>query len=208
MDKLNLMVSCSGEYAPRFYEMSGGAFDEMLDAVRALSTRKFISFPHKAWKVEMTGVEQLRNTYNIESLPDLRLDRSQDSFETGLAVKHIVPPAGGSSFAIGKYRLSGEFQLREAKRWRRVGRLARARLVIEITEEQVYETIRVQNAEWVEHGLKPIAKPLSAIRRICNRAAEKYAQEVSARFAELTDGQRDEDTIYNAIGKLKQEKKI
>jgi len=205
MDKLNLMVSRDGEYAPRFYEMTGGSFDKMLDAVKALPYRKYVP-SSKIWNVDAAGIGILQaGGYSVEALPDLRLDRGEDDFEAGLSARHICP-AGSSSYAVGKYSVSGKFQLREAKRMRRVGRIRR--LVVEITEDQVQTVIREQNAELVSLGFKDTSQPLPAIRRICARAAEEYATEVVAQFAELTDGRRDEDTIYRAITVLKQEKKI
>lgn len=74
MSQIVLKRSITGEYTPRYYIMTGGDFDAMLDAVKALSFRRFLD-TEKAWQIKGDGIEALRKAgYTVTKEPDVKVE--------------------------------------------------------------------------------------------------------------------------------------
>lgn len=73
MDQLTLKRTITGEYAPRLYQMTGGAFNAMKDAVKARPGARFDG-TLKAWAIKGDDIKALKEQgYAIEQEPDFRL---------------------------------------------------------------------------------------------------------------------------------------
>ena len=185
MDKIMLTRNIGAEFAPRFYEMTGGTFDEMLVAVKSLSFRRFQTRPAKCWLVKGEGVETLRKQFDVTQLPDLRIKRTIDEYREPLSGK-VVPNRRGGTYRTGEYEVGLEFQLRDKERgWKPLRFLPRG-VAVNITADAVAAEIEAAEAELRElFKDKPRlarADELVAVRRICARAAQGYAEPLIAAF--------------------------
>ena len=71
---MTLKRMVEGEYAPRYYTMTGRSFEEMLAMVKALPSRKYEDYPLKAWLIRQEGIKVLRELgLTIEQDADVRL---------------------------------------------------------------------------------------------------------------------------------------
>lgn len=73
-DSITLKRNVEGEFAPQYWTMSGGEFYTMLDAVKALSFRKWQD-SERVWLVKFDGIATLREVgYTVTRNADIHVE--------------------------------------------------------------------------------------------------------------------------------------
>lgn len=188
MDKIKLQVK--EEYAPRYYTMTGGTFDEMLAAVKALDHRRFQSHPVKAWTVRREALDTLRSQgYGIEQDADFRV---------GDFNEHAMRDEGSH------VRVTAYFEVRSSNgEWTRG---PRRELTVALTDEMIKEEKqRIEENVRETFDIEFSADRYRAVREIARRAVREFGVKAVTAFEEATGGERTPEAFeagLEAVGGL------
>ena len=73
--------------------------------------------PIKHWEISETGLKQLQAQHYIKQLPDIRVDRSVDSFNAPLQGKVVHLAGRGSTYTVGEYEVYFDWEIRGRYWW-------------------------------------------------------------------------------------------
>lgn len=190
-DTITLKRKIKNEYAPRYYSMAGGTFDEMLQAVKDLDQRRFETYPHKAWKINGDGLAALTEAgYDIEEWPALRLTQ----FVEGSMRDH------GDKLSVTAYF---EYMTEDGD----YRRGPRKNLVIQIDDEtvearQALITERDREA-FPDLELTPASR-YQAVRNLAREAVKECGTEIVERFHEARGNDRTQAGMQAGFDAIKE----
>jgi hypothetical protein len=175
MDKIKLVQKVENECAPRHYTVTGGTFDEMLAAVKALDHRRFQSHPVKAWTVRREALDTLRSQgYGIEQDAD---------FRPGEFNQHSIRDDGDKVYVTAYFEIRGS-----NGGWTRG---PRRELTVALTDEMIEaEKERIEESARETFDIEFSADRFRAVREIARRAVREFGVKAVTAFEEATGGER------------------
>lgn len=203
MNTITLERFAKDWYAPQEFAMTGGAFDEMLDAVKALPFRQWQA-SKSSWRVLMDGITALKATYTVKLQPDVRVSRG---FMNKEELDVEIDPLRIETQDDGSYTVwfSAALQVRMTDYWKDLS----TEVTLHFTDDDVRIVQSIvderQRAFWTEQckpELFSLCSRTTALRVLGRHAQQCLVRNAQTLFKTTLNNKRDKDAWMSACKAL------